>query len=217
MGSDDDIKRDIEAELRWSPELDQCDIAVKVQGGIVMLAGFVRGFHEKYYAECAVKRVKGVLGIADEIQVRLAADGAAADPEIARAAVAALKSAMPLAQENLKVLVNQGRLTLEGSVEWNFQKQQAESAVRHLKGVTSVSNFIEIKSRVAPLEIKRRIEDAFRRSAAVDAQRISVQADGGEVTLKGNVRSWAERDEAQQTAWSAPGVTQVKNEITVNP
>jgi osmotically-inducible protein OsmY len=215
MRSDIEIKRDVEAELGWSPDLDERDIAVKVDDAVVMLTGFVHSYFEKSQAENAVKRVKGVAGVANDIQVRLAIDHALADPEIARAAVAALRSVLPTSHENIKLVVNQGWLTLEGSIEWYFQKQLAESAVRYLKGVTGVSNHVLIKPRIAPTDIKRRIEEAFRRSAEVDAGRVRVEAHDSEVTLAGTVRSWAERDEAQQTAWSAPGVTRVKNEITV--
>jgi osmotically-inducible protein OsmY len=217
MPTNFDIKRDVEAELRWSPEFDERDIAVKVEDGVVMLTGFVGNYYEKYQAENAVKRVKGVAGVANEIQVR--PDGAygVSDPDIARAAVAALKLALPGVAESVKVIVKQAHLTLEGTVEWYFQRQQAENAVRNLKGVTGVTNLVQIKPRVTPVDVKRRIEEAFRRSAEVDAQHVSVQARDGEVTLSGTVRSWIEREEAQQTAWSAPGVTRVKNEIRVNP
>jgi len=215
MRSDIDIKRDVETELRWSPQFDETDMAVKVQDGVVMLSGFARNYYDKYEAESAVKRVKGVAGVANDLQVRLASGNGLADPEIARAAVTALKSALPVACESIKVIVNQGRLTLEGSVEWNFQKQQAERAVRYLKGVTDVNNVVQITPRVAPAEVKRRIEEAFRRNAEIDAGHVFVAARDGEVTLSGTVRSWAEHDEAQQTAWSAPGVTQVKNDIHV--
>jgi VCBS repeat-containing protein len=180
-----------------------------------MLDGFVHNYYERMQAERAVKRVKGVAGVANEIQVRLRSGDGLSDPEIARAAVAALKASLPEASENIKVVANQGRLTLEGSVEWNFQRQQAEAAVRHLKGVTSVSDLVHVKPRAEPQQIKRRIEEAFRRSAEVDAEHVAVLARDGQVTLSGTVRSWAERDEAQRTAWSAPGVTQVRNEITV--
>jgi osmotically-inducible protein OsmY len=215
MRSDIDIKRDVESELRWSPQFDETDMAIKVKDGVVMLSGFARNYYDKYEAESAVKRVKGVAGVANDLQVRLASGDGLADPEIARAAVTALKSALPVACGSIKVIANEGRLTLEGSVEWNFQKQQAERVVRYLKGVTAVDNVIRVTPRVAPAEVKRRIEEAFRRNAEIDAEHVSVTARDGEVTLTGTVRSWAEHDEAQQTAWSAPGVTQVKNDIRV--
>jgi osmotically-inducible protein OsmY len=215
MKADGDIKRDIEAELHWSPDIDETDIAVKVNGGVVALTGFVHSYHETYQAEAAVKRVAGVAGVANDIQVRLSSGNVMADPEIAREAVTAIKLELPFSHESIKVLVHEGRVTLEGTLEWQFQKERAETAVRRLKGIRGVTNLITIKPRVSTSDIKRKIEDAFRRSAEVDANHISIEARGSEVTLRGNVRSWAERDQAQRTAWSAPGVTQVKNDITV--
>jgi osmotically-inducible protein OsmY len=215
MRSDRDIEEDVTRELGWAPDIDAKDVAVKVTDGLVTLTGFVRSYLERNTAEFAVKRVVGVAGIANDIEVRLAAHNAATDPEIAREALAAIKHALPLLCERIRVLVNQGRITLEGELEWHFQREAAERAICSLKGVVAVRNLICIKPCVGPAEIKHRIEDAFRRSAAVDADRITVDADGGEVVLRGRVRSWLERDEAQRTAWSAPGVYFVRNEITV--
>lgn len=214
MKTDLEIKKDVEAELRWSPEVDDTDIAVKVNAGEVTLTGFAKNYFEKYQAEVAVRRVKGVAAVADDIEVQPFA-GAPTDPEIARAAVAALKLALPISSIDIKPVVEQGRISLEGNVEWQYQREAAESTVRHLKGVTSVLNCIRLQPRVAAENIKNRIENAFRRIAQVDADRISVDAHGSDVTLRGEVRSWAERDQAQQTAWSAPGVTNVKNELTI--
>lgn len=214
MKPDSEIKRDVEAELNWSPDVDQTDLAVKVSNAVVTLTGFVPSFFEKYRAEEAVKRVAGVAGIANDVQVRPAYG--LDDPEIARAAVAAIRVELPSAPESVKALVQNGHVTLEGSVEWNFQRERVEDAVRRLTGVITVDNEILIKPRVEPSDIKHRIEDAFRRSAEVDASRISVKAEGGTVTLSGRVRTWSERAQAQQTAWFAPGVSQVKNEITIS-
>jgi osmotically-inducible protein OsmY len=216
MRTDTDIKRNVEAELRWCPQIDETDIASKVGNGVVTLTGFVRNYYEKYQAENAVKRVAGVTGIANDIEVRLPASEALTDPEMAREAVSAIKIALPVVSENLKVLVHQGQVSLEGAVEWYYQKERAENALVSVRGIKSITNLITVKPRVAPTEIKHKIEEAFRRSAEVDAHRVSVEAHDSEVTLRGNVRSWAERDEAQYTAWSAPGVTRVKNEITVS-
>lgn len=215
MKSDTDIKRDVEAELRFRPYIDERDIAINVNNSVVTLTGFTRTFLDKRLAEDAVKHVAGVSGVANDIEVRLGGGDSLTDPEITRAAVQAIRTDMPTASENIKVLVHQGRVTLEGKVEWQYLKEQAERAVRRQRGVIGITNSIRIEPAVKPSEIKQRIEDAFRRSAQVDSNRINVEADGGKVTLRGRVRSWPEREEAQQTAWSAPGVTSVNNEITV--
>ena len=215
MRSDSDIKRDVEAELRFRPDIDERDIAVKVNDSIVTLTGFAHSYPEKQRAEEAVLRVGGVCGVANDIEVRLGDGEGLADPEITRAAVAAIRADVPSVSDSIKVIVHQGYITLEGTVEWNFLKEFAEHAVRRQRGVMGVTNSISVRPSVRPAEIKRRIEAAFRRSAQVDANQITVDAQGGEVTLHGRVRSWMEREEAQRTAWSAPGVTQVKNEIRV--
>lgn len=215
MRSDSEIKRDVEDELRWDPMLDATDIAVTVKNGVVTLAGFVRSYGDKFEAETATKRVRGVVGLANDIEVRLPEIDQKPDPEIARDAVAALKSELPVSWERIKVTVKGGVVTLEGEVEWNYQRDRAERAVRWLKGVKSVSNLIKLKPQTSPSEIKRKIEEAFRRSAEIDANRITVETNGSEVILRGTVRSWAERREAERAAWAAPGVTKVDNRITI--
>ncbi len=215
MKSDAETRRDVEAELQWSPDVDQTDIAVKVQGGVVTLAGYVRSYADKYRAEAAVKRVAGVSAVANDLAVRLPLAGASIDPEIARGAVAALKQDLGQVAEDIKALVHEGHVALEGTVEWHYQRERAERTVRSVPGVISVRNSIRLKPRLAPGEIKRQIQQAFQRSAAVDAQHIIVETHGPEVTLRGEVRSWAECDEALRTAWSAPGVVNVRNEMRV--
>jgi osmotically-inducible protein OsmY len=217
MRSDSDIRRDVEDELRWDPDLDPTDIAVTVNNGVVTLAGFVRSYVQKYQAEAAAKRVAGVVGVANDLEVRLPGIDERPDPEIARDAIARIKNELPYSWEKIRVIVKNGWLTLEGDVEWNYQRQRAEEAVRRVRGVKGITNSIEVKPRVAPTEVRRKIEEALRRAAELDASRITVETTGNEVILRGTVRSWAERQEAERAAWSAPGVAKVDNRIIVSP
>jgi osmotically-inducible protein OsmY len=215
MHRDEQIQKDIEDELRWSPQIDETDISVKVNDGVVNLTGFVRTYLEKYHSEHVVKRVNGVAGIANDLVVRLSPTDKLDDPQIARAAVAAIRAEMPSVVDRVRVLVHQGHVTLEGAVEWKHQHDRIEATVRYVRGVMGVSNQIQIVPRVKAEDVKHLIEEAFKRSAEIDAAGIEVQADAGRVRLSGKVRTWSERTEAQNTAWSAPGVTEVRNEITV--
>jgi len=219
MKPDGEIKRDVEDELRWEPNVDPTDTAVAVKNGVVTLTGFVRSYAEKFAAERAVKRVTGVVGVANDLEVRLPQTDERPDPEIAREVVANLKIWLPSSWEHIKAVVKNGWVTLEGEVEWNYQRDYAERAVRCIKGVKGVSNLIRLQPRLEPkpVEIKQKIEEAFRRSALVDANRITVETHGGDVVLRGTVRSWAEREEAERAAWLAPGVTRVDNRIAVSP
>jgi len=215
MRLDSDIKRDVEDELRWDPDIDATDIGVAVHNGVAMLTGFVRSFAQKTQAEVDAKRVAGVSAVANDIEVRLPVIDARPDPEIARDAVSALKSELPYSSEKIKVVVKNGWITLEGAVEWNYARERAQNAVKRVRGVMGVTNSIVLKPAVAPHEIRRKIEDAFRRSAELDASRITVEANGSEVILRGTVKSWAERQEAERAAWAAPGVTRVDNRVAV--
>jgi len=217
MKSDSDIERDVKEELSWDPDLDASDIAVSVKAGVVTLTGFVKSYTDKYEAEAAAKRVAGVVAVANDIEVRVPSIDERPDPEIARDAVAAVKSQLPVSSERIKIVVKNGWITLEGDVEWQYQRSTAENAVRRIKGVKGVSNQIKIKPQAQPREIKRKIQEAFLRNAEVDANRIIVETDGSVVTLKGTVRSWIEREEAERAAWAAPGVTSVIDQIVVSP
>jgi osmotically-inducible protein OsmY len=217
MKPDSEIERNVKDELGWNPDLDAKDIAVSVDGGVVTLTGFVKSYTEKYEAEAAAKRVAGVIAVANDLEVRMPAVDERPDPDIARDAVAALKSQLPVSYEKIKIIVKNGWLTLEGEAEWQYQRQTAETAVRRIKGVKGVTNSIVLKPAAKPTEIKKKIEDAFRRNAELDANRISVEAHGSEVILKGSVRSWVEREEAERAAWAAPGVTNVEDRLVVTP
>jgi osmotically-inducible protein OsmY len=217
MRSDGEIEKDVKAELEWDPDLDATDIAVSVKKGVVTLAGFVKSYTDKYEAEAAAKRVAGVVAVANDLEVRMPSVDERPDPDIAREAAQAVKSQLPISSENIKIIVKNGWVTLEGEVEWQYQRQTAENVVRRIKGVKGVSNTILLKPRAEPTEVKRKIQEALRRSAEVDANRIEVEARGGEVVLKGTVRSWIEREEAERAAWAAPGVTKVEDRIVVSP
>ena len=217
MLADSKIKQDVEEELQFDPDIDATDIAVSVNSGVVTLTGFVRSYLQKMEAEADAKRVAGVLGVVNDIEVRLPNIDQRPDPEIAREAIAQIKNELPNAWDKIRVVVRKGWVTLEGEVEWNYQRERAEDAVKRVVGVTGVTNSIEVKPRTAPVEIKRKIEEALRRSAEVDASRINVETNGDEVILTGTVRSWAERQDAERAAWWAPGVKAVRNNIIVSP
>ncbi len=214
--TDSQIQADVLAELKWEPRIMPNEIGVSVKDGIVTLTGWVDSYVKRWAAEDAAHRVRGVKAVANDIEVKLSTSDERTDADIAAAAVRALEWDAFLPTGKVDVTVSRGLVTLKGAVDWQFQKDDAERVVRRLTGVKGVMNLITIAKRPAPSDLKRRIEEALVRTARSDAQKITVEVDGSKVILKGTVRSWAEKDEAERQAWAAPGVTSVDNRITIS-
>lgn len=213
--ADRELRDRVEWVLDYDPEVTSTDVGVSTDDGTVTLTGFVGTYAEKLAAERAAKRTYGVKAVANDIEVKPIFKRT--DPDIAAAAVAALEARADVPRDKIKVTVKDKWLYLDGTVEWRYQKEAAEFAVRHLGGVAGVVNRVEVKPKVSTTEVHRKIEQALRHSAEIDARRITVTSQDGTVELWGNVHAWAEKEEAERAAWAAPGVRHVENHIYVVP
>lgn len=210
------ISDNVIAELDFDPQIDAAAIGVTVHEGIVTLSGQVPDYMQKLAAEAAVQRVKGVKGLAQEIEIRLAMDANHSGEELVERANRVLGWMISGPKTGVKVRAENGWLTLRGEALWAYQKQEAEMAVRHLEGVIGVTNLIAVQSNVTPADVKGSIKRAFHRNAEIEANRIEVSVDGTKVTLTGKADNWAQRRAAEQAAWAAAGVTQVVDNVLIN-
>jgi osmotically-inducible protein OsmY len=209
-----ELKRLVEEELKWDPTVDHAAIGVEVSDeSVVTLSGHVQTYTQKLAAEKAAKKVRGVTAVANDIEVRLL--GVRDDTTIAEGCARALFLNVSVPQNRIKIVVKNAWVTLEGDVEWDYQKRAAERAVREIPGVRGVSNLVSVQPVVKPVEIKEKIRAAFERNALIDAGHVQVIADGSTVILTGAVQSWQERTEAERQAWAAPGVATVQNKLSV--
>jgi osmotically-inducible protein OsmY len=217
MYSDSDILKDVVAELKMEPSLRDDDTAVGVRDGVVTLAGFVDSYADKWRAERIASKVRGVKAVVNDLGVRLPSSSQRPDPEIARAAVQALTWNILVPHDRIQVIVEDGWVTLKGTVDWYYQKEEAERAVRNLTGVKGTSNLIQVSAKTTPTDVKKKISETLQRAAQFDADRITVEIDGHKAILKGTVRSYAELKDVERAVRNAPGINEVENQLTVDP
>ncbi|THU39572.1 BON domain-containing protein [Niastella caeni] len=215
MKSDIQIQQDVMDQLKWEPDLNAAEIGVAVKNGIVTLSGIVDTYSKKIAAEYAAKKIAGVRAVAEDIQVGMSPTYRKTDAEIADAVLFALRWNTSIPDQKIKVKIEDGIVSLEGELEWEYQRNEARQAVEKLAGVRRINNFISIKPSVKPVNVKEQITAALIRSATIESEKIAVDTDGGKVVLRGRVRSIAEREDAENAAWAAPGVTSVVNDLVV--
>lgn len=215
MKTDLQLHKDVLDEIRWDPRVKETEIGVAAKDGVVTLTGSVETYAQKYAVERDVERVTGVRAVADDLHVRPSGAFLRNDTDIAHSVVNALAWDIEVPAEKITAKVENGWITLKGEVDWNYQKVAAERAVRYLAGVKGISNLVDVKPLVSPVEVKSKIEAALKRNAELDAKSINVETTNGKVILKGHVRSWAERADAEHAAWAAPGVREVDDRLTV--
>lgn len=215
MKTDSQLQHDVLEELKWEPQVDHSQIGVTAKNGVVTLTGFAPDYAQKVAAEKAARRVVGVMGIAQEIDVRFPSDPKTSDAEIAQRILDVFRWDVTIPDDKFAVKVEHGFITLTGKAEWNYQKQAAAKAAGRISGVKAVSNLIEIAPRASKYDIRERIVSAFKRLSTVDANAIDISVDGGTVKLSGRVHGWTERKVAENAAWSASGVTRVEDDIVV--
>ena len=215
MKSDIQIQKDVMDELKWEPYLNASEIGVAVKNGVVTLSGQVDFYSKKLLAEKVAKRVAGVKAIAEDIQVGISPSYRKTDAEIADAVINALKWHTAVQEEKIKIKVENGIVRLEGEVEWDYQRINAKTAIENLAGVQSVINLITVKPKIKASEIQQKINAAFIRSATIDAEKINVEVSGGKVILRGKVRSFAEKEDAERAAWAAPGVISLESNLAI--
>lgn len=215
MKSDIEIQKDVIEQLKWEPFLNAAQIGVSVKNGIVTLSGQVDTYSKKMLAEKAAKKVSGVKAIAEDIQVGISPSYKRSDTEIAEAVVNALKWHTMIPEDKIKVSVEEGNVKMEGDVEWEYQRSQAKTTVENLMGVRFVTNLIAVKPKITPYELQQKITASFQRSANIDAGKVTVDVTGSKVTLRGKVRSFAEREDAENAVWAAPGIVLVENKLLI--
>jgi osmotically-inducible protein OsmY len=215
MKTDAQIQQDVIEQIKWNPQLNAAEVGVAVKNGVVTLSGQVGSYLKKTEIEKEARKVAGVRAIAEDIQVGLSAPDQRTDADIAQVIIQALNWHAGIPEETVKVKVEDGWVILEGELEWEYQRELVRARVTNLVGVRKIINNITLKQKITPVDVAEKINAAFLRSATVDAGKIQPEVEGTRLTLKGTVRSFAEKEDAGQAAWSLPGILQVDNQLEI--